>query len=96
MNSLGLDQSTVGLTFVALATTAELFALVWAAFRRGVEQLAIAGVLGSALHSATATLGVAALVRPLAVTGIEWQAWLTAALPVALVLYAVSVSVSTG
>lgn len=88
VNSLGLDQSVVGLTFVALATTAELFALVWAAFRRGVEELAIAGVLGSALYNATATLGVAALVRPLVVTGIEWQAWLAAALPVALVLYA--------
>ena len=90
VSSLGLDQSVVGLTFVALATTAELFALVWAAFRRGVEELAIAGVLGSALYNATATLGVAALVRPLAVTGIEWQAWLAAALPVALVLYAMA------
>lgn len=90
VSSLGLDQSVVGLTFVALATTAELFALVWAAFRRGVEELAIAGVLGSALYNATATLGVAALVRPLAVAGIEWQAWLAAALPVALVLYAMA------
>lgn len=90
VSSLGLEQSVVGLTFVALATTAELFALVWAAFRRGVEELAIAGVLGSALYNATATLGVAALVRPLVVTGIEWQAWLAAALPVALVLYALA------
>ena len=90
VNSLGLHQSVVGLTFVALATSAELFALVWAAFRRGVEELAIAGVLGSALYNATATLGVAALIRPLVVTGIHWQAWLAAALPVALVLYAVA------
>jgi cation:H+ antiporter len=88
VNSLGFAQSVVGLTFVALATTAELFALVWAAFRRGVEELAIAGVLGSALYNATATLGLAALVRPLVVTGIGWQAWLAAALPVALVVMA--------
>lgn len=90
VNSLGLRQTVVGLTFVSLATTAELFALVWAAFRRGVEELAIAGVLGSAIYNATATLGIAALVRPLTVTGVASQAWLAAALPLALVAYALS------
>jgi cation:H+ antiporter len=89
VDSLGLRQSVVGLTFVALATTAELFALVWAAFRRGVEELALAGVLGSAVYNATATLGVAALVHPLHVSGLQSQAWLAAALPAALVVYAV-------
>jgi cation:H+ antiporter len=88
VDSLGLQQSVVGLTFVALATTAELFALVWAAYRRGVEELALAGVLGSAVYNATATLGVAALVHPIYATGLEWQAWLGAALPAALVAYA--------
>jgi cation:H+ antiporter len=88
VNSLGLEQSVVGLTLVALATTAELFALVWAAFRRGIEELALAGVLGSALYNATATLGVAALVRPLRVTGLGWQSWLAAGLPILLVIYA--------
>src|SRR6266446_10442389 len=34
--------------FVVMATTAELLALVWAAVRRSVEDLALAGVLGSA------------------------------------------------
>lgn len=87
VHSLGLAQSVVGLTFVALATTAELFALVWAAFRRGVEELAIAGVLGSAVYNATATLGVAALVRPLHVSGLGGPAWLAAALPATLVAY---------
>jgi len=88
--SLGLRESVVGLTFVALATTAELFALVWAAARRDVTELAIAGVLGSATYNATATLGAAALVRPLAVTGISGAAWLAAVLPAALVLWAVT------
>jgi len=83
--SLGLAESVVGLSFVALATTSELFALVWAAARRGVDELALAGVLGSAAYNATATLGVAALVRPLAVSGIAGDAWLAAALPAALV-----------
>ena len=85
VSSLGLSQSVVGSTFVALATTAELFALVWAAYRRGVEELALAGVLGSAVYNATATLGVAALVHPVHATGLEWQAWLGAALPALLV-----------
>lgn len=89
VSSLGLRQSVVGLTFVALATTAELFALVWAAFRRGVAELALAGVLGSAVYNATATLGVAALVRPIHASGLAGQAWLAAALPAALVGYAV-------
>jgi cation:H+ antiporter len=88
VSSLGLAQSVVGLTFVALATTAELFALVWAAYRRGIEELALAGVVGSALYNATATLGVAALVRPIDAGGLGWQAWLGAGLPVALVVYA--------
>ena len=90
VESLGLRQSVVGLTFVALATTAELFALVWAAFRRGVEELALAGVLGSAVYNATATLGVAALLHPIHATGLEWQAWLAAALPAGLVTYALA------
>jgi cation:H+ antiporter len=88
VDALKLGQSVVGLTFVALATTAELFALVWAAFRRGIEDLALAGVLGSALYNSTATLGTAALVRPLRVTGITGPAWLAAGLPLLLVAYA--------
>jgi cation:H+ antiporter len=89
VRSLSLTQSVVGLTFVALATTAELFALVWAAYRHRVEGLALAGVLGSAVYNATATLGLAALVRPLVAHGIEWQAWLAASLPSVVVLYAI-------
>jgi cation:H+ antiporter len=53
-------------------------------------ELALAGVLGSATYNATATLGVAALVRPLAVGGIQGQVWLAAALPAALVAWAVA------
>ena len=90
VRSLGLAQSVVGLTFVALATTAELFALVWAAYRRGVEELALAGVLGSAVYNATATLGVAALVHPIHTGGLGWQSWLAAGLPAALVAYALA------
>jgi len=34
--ALRLADSAVGLTFVTLATVAELFALIWAAARRGI------------------------------------------------------------
>ena len=84
---LGLRQSVAGLTFVALATTAELFALVWAALRRGIEELALAGMLGSAVYNATARLGIAALEHPIHASGMVGQAWLATALPPALVVY---------
>ncbi len=82
--ALSLADSAVGLTLLALATTAELFALAWAAARRGVSEIAVAGVVGSVAYNATASLGAAALVRPLAVGGILAPAIAAAALPVAL------------
>jgi hypothetical protein len=82
--ALGLTDTAVGLTMLALATTAELFALAWAAMRRSVSEIAVAGVVGSVAYNATATLGVAALVRPLAVTGLFAPAIAAAALPLAL------------
>lgn len=84
VQSLGLHDSTVGLTFVALATTAELFALVWSTARRGATELAVAAVLGSAVYNATVTLGVAALVRPLAVSRVGVPAWCAAGIPLLL------------
>jgi cation:H+ antiporter len=39
--ALSLSESAVGLTLLALATTAELFALAWAASRRGVSEIAV-------------------------------------------------------
>lgn len=82
--ALGLTDSAVGLTLLALATTAELFALAWAAARRGVSGIAVAAVVGSVAYNATASLGVAALVRPLATSGILLPAIAAAVLPVAL------------
>jgi cation:H+ antiporter len=85
VQSFGVSDSAVGLTLVALATTAELFALAWAALRRGVAEIAVAGVVGSAAYNATATLGVAALVRPLSTAGVIGPAWLAAGLPLVVV-----------
>ena len=69
VDSLGRTDSAVGLTILALATTAELFALVLTAVRHDVPEIAVAGVVGSATYNATATLGAAALARPLDVEG---------------------------
>jgi len=88
VSALGLTDTAVGLTLLALATTAELLALAWAAMRRGVSEIAVAGVAGSAAYNATATVGAAALVRPLAAGGILGPAIAAAALP--LVLLAVT------
>jgi cation:H+ antiporter len=85
VSALGQSDTAIGLTLLALATTAELFALVWAAARRGVSEIAVAGVVGSAAYNATATLGAAALTRPLAVTGLTVPAAVAAALPLAVV-----------
>lgn len=81
---LHATDSAVGLTFLALATTAELFALVLAAARRGATELAVAGVVGSAAYNATVTLGAAALVTPLRAGPMLAPAVLGAALPLAV------------
>jgi len=88
VTALGRTDDTIGLTLLALATTAELFALVFAAARRGATELAVAGVVGSAAYNATATIGAAALVRPLAGLHVTAPAIAAALLPVGLVVAA--------
>jgi cation:H+ antiporter len=84
VQAVDLTDTAVGLTLLALATTAELFALAWAAMRRDVSEIAVAGVVGSVAYNATASLGVAALIRPLTVSGILVPAIAAAVLPLAL------------
>jgi cation:H+ antiporter len=88
VESFGSTDSAVGLTILALATTAELFALVFAAVRHDVPEIAVAGIVGSAAYNATATLGAAALVRPLSVDGLVVPAALAAVLPIVVLLLA--------
>lgn len=83
--ALGVEDSAVGLSVVALATTAELFALVVSARRHQVTELAVAGVVGSAGYNATVTLGGAALARPIATNGVIAAGWLAAGLPLLVV-----------
>ena len=77
------SDTAVGLTVLGLATTAELFALVLAAARHGVEEVAVAAVVGSAAYNATATLGAAAVVAPLPQTALV-AASVAAVLPLAV------------
>jgi cation:H+ antiporter len=81
VRSLDQSDTAIGLTLLALATTAELFALVLAAARHDVGEVAVAGIVGSAAYNATATLGTAALVRPLATGAVLVPAVAAAALP---------------
>lgn len=81
VESMGVADSVIGLSVVALATTAELFALAVAAHRHRVSELAVAGVVGSAGYNATVTLGGAALARPIVTTGVTAASWLAAGLP---------------
>lgn len=65
VDAFGATESVIGLTVLALATSAEMIALVIAAHRRGVTEIALAGAIGSVAYNATITLGLAAWVDPL-------------------------------
>jgi cation:H+ antiporter len=65
VDAFGATESVIGLTVLALATSAEMIALVIAAHRRGVTEIALAGAIGSVAYNATVTLGLAAWVDPL-------------------------------
>jgi cation:H+ antiporter len=80
-DALSVTDTAVGLTLVALATTAELLALAWAAARRDVSELAVAAVVGSAAYNATVTLGAAALVHPVGRIDVRVAAAAAAVLP---------------
>jgi cation:H+ antiporter len=89
VDALDLRESAVGLTVLALATSAEMVALVWAARRRGLTEVVVAGAVGAVAYNATATLGLAALVSPLGLgrhNPVLGTAALTAVLPLVLLL----------
>jgi cation:H+ antiporter len=84
-----VGESVIGLTVLALATSAEMVALVWAARRRGLTEVVVAGTVGAVAYNATVTLGLAALVSPLALgrhNVILTVAGVTAALPLVLLV----------
>jgi cation:H+ antiporter len=89
VEALGASESAIGLTLLALATSAEMLALVWAAHRRGITELALAGAVGSVAYNATVSIGLAALVSPLELgprSPVLAVAIATAVLPLVLLL----------
>ena len=75
---------------LALATSAEMVALVWAARRRGLTEVVVAGTVGAVAYNATVTLGLAGARRArwcsAGTTSIITVAAVTAVLPLVLLL----------
>ena len=95
--TLRLTDSGVGLTLLALATSAEMLALVFAAARHQVGEVAIAGLVGAAAYNATVSIGLAAVARPLDLSGgtpVVVTAAVTAVLPLGVLLLGRGVKVS--
>jgi cation:H+ antiporter len=84
---LGIGESVIGLTVLALATSAEMVALVWAARRRGLTDVVVAGAVGAVAYNATMSMGLAGLVNPLGLgrhNPVITVAGVTAVLPLVL------------
>lgn len=84
----GLGERATGLTALALATSIEVLALVTAARRHQLTEVAVVGVFGAVIYNATATLGAAALTRPLVVPDLVLVSVLATVLPALIVLLA--------
>jgi cation:H+ antiporter len=74
----GVSEWVIGGTIVAAGTSTPEFAVSLVAIRRGSLGVSVGNVVGSNVYNVTGILGVAALVRPLAVSGtaLETLAWL--------------------
>jgi cation:H+ antiporter len=74
----GISEWVIGGTIVAAGTSTPEFAVSLIAVRRGSLGVSVGNVVGSNIYNVTGILGVAALVRPLAMTGsvVVTLAWL--------------------
>jgi cation:H+ antiporter len=74
----GVSESVVGGTVVAAGTSTPEFAVSLVAVRRGSLGVSVGNVVGSNVFNVTAVVGLAALVRPLAVSPatLETLSWL--------------------
>jgi cation:H+ antiporter len=69
--SLGMPESVIGATIVAVGTSLPELATSVVAARRGHPELAVGNIIGSNIFNIGMVLGVCALVRPLPVTFAE-------------------------
>lgn len=76
----GISEWVIGGTIVSAGTSTPEFAVSLVAIRRGSLGVSVGNVVGSNIFNITGIMGVAALVRPLAVSGtaLETLAWLAA------------------
>lgn len=65
---LGISEALIGLTVIAIGTSAPEFVTTVVSTIRGDRDLAIGNLIGSSVYNITFILGTAALVRPLAIT----------------------------
>ena len=65
--SMGVGETVIGLTLVAVGTSLPELAATLAAVRRGHAEVALGGVLGSNLFNLLGVVGVAAVITPLSV-----------------------------
>ena len=74
----GISEWVIGGTIVAAGTSTPEFAVSLVAIQRGSFGVSIGNVVGSNIYNLTGILGVAAVVRPLATSGVALQtlAWL--------------------
>jgi cation:H+ antiporter len=75
---VGISEWVIGGTVVAAGTSTPEFAVSLVAVQRGRLGVSVGNVVGSNVYNLTGILGVAAVVRPLAVSGpaLETLAWL--------------------
>ncbi len=69
--AFGVSQVVIGLTIVAIGTSFPELATSMASALRGESDVAFGNVVGSNVLNITAVLGVAALIRPFATTGLR-------------------------
>ena len=89
---LGVSETIIGLTLVALGTSMpELVTTIVAAYRKEAD-VALGNILGSCIFNVLGILGVTALVRRLPVPAeiAAFDIWVLAATTVALVVFAIT------
>ena len=89
---LGVSETVIGLTIVAVGTSLPELVTSLAAARRGQSALALGNVLGSNLFNLLGILGITALVHPLQVPGeiLAFDLWIMLAATAALCLFAIT------
>ncbi|MFC6614673.1 calcium/sodium antiporter [Halopenitus salinus] len=75
---VGISEWVIGGTIVAAGTSTPEFAVSLVAIQRGSLGVSVGNIVGSNIYNITGILGVAAIVRPLVVSGLalETLAWL--------------------